>query len=92
MEIFPQGAISDETAGFKSGAVLIAVQADVPIIPIYIVRRKKWWQRYRLIIGDAFYWRDYCEKKRPGMKDMEQMTELLEERYEACRTQKSKKN
>ena len=91
LEMFPQGAISEDSAGFKSGIMLIAVQADVPVLPMYIVRRQKWWQRYRLVIGDPFYWRDYCDKKRPGMKDLEKMTELLEDKYEECRTWKLKK-
>ena len=86
LEIFPQGGISEEASGFKSGIMLIATQADVPIIPMYLFRRKKWWQRYRLVIGDPFYWRDFCDKKRPGMKDMEMLTEMLEERYNACRS------
>ena len=90
--MFPQGAISEESAGFKSGVLLIAVQADVPIIPMYINKRKKWWQRHQLVIGDPFYWKDYCEKKRPGMKDMERLTEILEGKYEECREWKSKKN
>ena len=86
LEMFPQGAITDETSGFKSGVTLIATQADVPVLPMYIVKRNHWWQRYRLVIGDPFYWKDYCDKKRPGMKDMEMITGLLEEKYEECRT------
>lgn len=92
LEMFPQGAISDETAGFKSGILLVAVQADVPIIPMYIIKRDRWWKRYRLVIGDPFYWREYCEKERPGLKDMEKLTEQLEEKYEECRSWKLKKN
>ncbi len=92
LEMFPQGGITDEASSFKSGAMLIATQADVPILPMYIVKREKWWQRYQLVIADPFYWRDYCDKKRPGMKDIERMTKLLEGEYEKCRTWKSKKN
>ncbi len=92
LEMFPQGAISEDTSGFKSGVILIATQADVPVLPMYIVKRKHWWERYRLIIGDPFYWKDHCGKKRPGMKDMENMTALLEEKYEECRTWISKQN
>lgn len=92
LEIFPQGAVSEETAGFKSGAVLIAIQADVPIIPMFIIQRKHFWQRYRLVIGDPFYWRDHTEKARPSLKEIEGMTEILEREYEACRTWKSKRN
>ena len=87
LEVFPQGGISEEEAGFKSGIMLMAVQADVPVIPMYLVPREKWWQRRRLVIGDPFYWKGYCEKQRPGMKDMEELTGLLEEKYHECRMQ-----
>ncbi|MBR3245991.1 MAG: 1-acyl-sn-glycerol-3-phosphate acyltransferase [Parasporobacterium sp.] len=92
LTMFPQGGIAKEDAGFKSGVLLIAVQADVPILPVYIVRRKHWWQRMRLVIGEPFNWHDHCEKKRPGIRDMERMTEILEGKYEECRTWESKEN
>lgn len=85
LSMFPQGGISDEAAGFKSGIMLIATQADVPVLPLYIVKRKKWWKRMQLVIGKPVYWRDYCEKKMPSMKDLEDLTKRLEEEYEACR-------
>ncbi len=92
LEMFPQGGIYGDDAGFKSGIMLIAVQADVPVIPLYIIQRKNIFQRYRLVIGDPFYWKDYCDKKMPGMKDIEKLTQLLEEKYNECRTWKSKNN
>ena len=92
LEMFPQGGIVGDAADFKSGIMLIATQADVPVLPLYIVRRKKWWQRMQLIIGEPVYWRDYCAKKMPGMKDLNALTHILEERYEACREMKSLKN
>ncbi len=92
LEMFPQGAILGDDAGFKSGVMLIATQADVPVIPMFIVKRKNIFQRYKLVIADPFYWKDYCDKKRPGMKDMERMTALLEERYNECKAWTSKQN
>ena len=92
LEMFPQGGINGDDAAFKPGIMLIAVQADVPVIPIYIEARKNIFQRYRMVIGDPFYWKDYCDKKRPGLKDMENLTRLLEEKYNECRAKISKKN
>ena len=85
LTMFPQGGIAEEAAGFKSGIMLIATQADVPVLPLYIIKRKKWWQRIRIVIGQPLYWRDHCTKKMPAMKDLEQLTKQLEEEYEACR-------
>lgn len=85
LEIFPHGGISDEEAHFKQGAILIAQQADVPVIPIYIVHRKHWWQRYKIVLGRPYYWKEHCEKKIPSVKDIERMTMELEEEYRRCK-------
>ena len=56
--IFPEGGLNRDTTdtihAFKSGAVLMAHRANSPILPIYIVKREKWYQRQRLIVGKPF--------------------------------------
>ncbi|MBQ4001922.1 MAG: 1-acyl-sn-glycerol-3-phosphate acyltransferase [Lachnospiraceae bacterium] len=52
--MFPEGHIvrDDSTAGqFKSGMILMAVQAHVPILPVAIRERKHFWNRMRVVIG-----------------------------------------
>ena len=52
--IFPEGHIktdeSDDT--FKSGASVIAYMADAPVVPVYIKKRKHWYQRTYVYIGE----------------------------------------
>lgn len=59
--IFPEGKVNtendDEILVFKSGAVLMAHRGKAPILPIYIVKRDKWYQRQRIVIGKPF---DVC--------------------------------
>ncbi len=55
--IFPEGAINEQpeiqtVAPFKAGSILIAVRGKAPIIPLYMVKRKKWWQRSVCVIGE----------------------------------------
>ncbi|MBE7067307.1 MAG: 1-acyl-sn-glycerol-3-phosphate acyltransferase [Ruminococcaceae bacterium] len=87
LAMFPQGAITRDGSldTIKSGAVLIAHQAGVPIIPIYIKKRQHWWQRTQVAIGERFYCSDYCEKKMPGMKDIQQITQHLLEKTIECK-------
>ena len=85
LAIFAQGQIqrSGNFETFKAGAVLLAVRAGVPIIPVYLSQRKHWWQRKVVVIGDSFDPKEKCQKKFPSMQDIDAMTdELLSEMKE----------
>lgn len=86
LAVFPQGGIhrEGEIEQIKSGAVLIAMQAGVPLLPVYSNKREHWWQRRRIVIGDPFDCREYCDKKFPGVADINRLSELLLEKMEAC--------
>ena len=85
LELFPQGAIGEDENSFKSGISLIASLAKVPILPMFVVKRKSIFQRQILVMGDPFYCSDYCDKKLPSIQDLEMITEKLFEKYEECR-------
>lgn len=79
LSIFPQGGINpDENINtIKSGAVLIALQAGVPIIPLYIRPKKKWYNRRCAVIGDAIVPNEICKKKFPSTSDINEITARL---------------
>jgi 1-acyl-sn-glycerol-3-phosphate acyltransferase len=56
--IFPEGQINAEEGKgvltFKSGAVLMAHKSGAPVLPMYIVKREKWYQRQKIVIGELF--------------------------------------
>ena len=54
LTIYPEGGLNPhqtEIGEFKAGAALMAVIANVPIIPMYIVPKKRALSRVRVIIG-----------------------------------------
>lgn len=55
--MFPEGTrIMDENnTRAKTGAVIIAVRSNVPVVPIYIARKKKWFKRIPIVIGKPYY-------------------------------------
>ena len=77
--IFPEGKINrdhaETTLTFKSGVVLMAHKSGAPILPIYIVKREKWYQRQRIVIGELFDVREKIGK----MPTLEQLTAVSEE-------------
>ena len=85
--IFPQGQIikADELNSIKSGTVLIAAQAGVPIVPMYSAHRKGFFDSNKIIIGEPFYLKDYCSKKIPSLSEEEELSQLLLERMAECR-------
>lgn len=52
--LFPEGKVnrSGKTDEFKAGCVLFAKMNECPIVPVYIARRKYWYQRQKVYIGE----------------------------------------
>ena len=84
--VYPQGGVkkSERVDSIKSGVILMALQGNVPIIPVYLGRRDHWWERKVAVIGETMDCKKLCTKKFPSMKDMDRMTEELLSRMQAC--------
>lgn len=77
--IFPEGKLVDSQQGLssmKSGAVLMAYQAAVPILPVYLVSPKKWYHRAHIITGSPIDVRAQC-KSFPSVKELEGVMEQI---------------
>lgn len=84
--IFPQGQLTQtqEVSAIKHGAVLIALQAKVPIIPMYIQPRGKWYKARNVVIGEPIYPDELCTKKFPSTGDIQKISEILQEKMNHC--------
>ena len=71
--IFPEGTrvSSDDAISAKTGAVKIAEHADVPLVPLYIPRKKALFSYIPLVIGEPYY-----IKKQPRKRVMEDYKRL----------------
>ena len=57
VSMFPEGKINEEDDNvrtFKNGMVMMAMRSGVPIIPVYIKRRKHFYSRLEIAIGSPF--------------------------------------
>ena len=82
--IFPEGQVNrneSEILAFKSGAVLMAATSNAPILPVYIVKRDKWYKRAVAVIGDPVNFTEIYGE-RPSMLDMRAASELLHAKEE----------
>lgn len=86
LTIFPQGGIQSNSGmeALKSGAVLIALQAGVPIVPMYICPKPHWYSRRTVILGKTVDPRAHIQKKFPTTTDIDRVTQLLLEEMNRC--------
>ena len=61
--IFPEGTrvSKDDAVSAKSGAVKIAERAKVPLLPVFIPRKKPFFRKLTIVIGE-----NYCIEKHEG--------------------------
>ena len=81
--VFPEGHVSlaneNPMSPFKSGVVLMAHQANVPIYPVYREIRKSVFHRQKLLIGEPIDIRKQFGDK-IGMKEVEEISRYLFEK------------
>ena len=64
--IFPEGTRNKQNTDLqevKNGSVMFAIKARVPIIPMRIEKRGKWFRRNKLIIGESFELSEFYGQK-----------------------------
>ena len=85
--MFPEGHIQTDgtTDQVNSGAILIASQADAPIIPFYGQKPRRWWHRRMVVMGEAFSPAQVAEKRFLSMQDIAQLSALLQTKIEECK-------
>ncbi len=88
LTVFPQGGIDrqDDIESIKSGAVLIALRAGVPIVPMHITPRKHWYNMRTVIIGETINPKEFCGGKFPSTADIKNITEALMNELKRCKS------
>lgn len=81
--IFPEGKVikDEEEIGKKArnGAVFIAATKQIPIIPVYITRRPKFFSKVKVIFGEPIYY--VAEILKDKSKIKEKSRELIDTIY-----------
>lgn len=84
--IFPEGGVQSvgEVKPIKSGAALMALQANVPIIPLFICYTARWYQRRRVVVGEPIDPKALCSHKLPTAADIEAISAQLQKSMQQC--------
>lgn len=80
--IFPEGTRMKpgKVVEPKSGAVMLANRAGVPIVPVYITRNRKPFRRIKVVIGKPYH--PQFESRKPSAEELQAATqELMQKIY-----------
>lgn len=83
--MFPEGHINVEQKGvnsFKGGIVMMALKTHCPIVPVYIQKKKHWYSRLVLYIGEPIKVDEYKSGTIATVNDIHRISEILKEREE----------
>ena len=86
VSLFPEGQVEGDDgqmSTFKSGMILMAVQSQKPIVPVFIHKRKGFYRRLRLCIGEPIDPVALCGGARPTMQDINKAATLLQDKTTA---------
>lgn len=87
--IFPEGGVhtqsGNEIMTFKSGVVLMAHRSGAPVIPLYVVKRKKWYHRQHMVMGQAVDVKDILGRI-PTVESINAVSQTLREKEIELRT------
>lgn len=96
--MFPEGHINIENDGvnsFKSGMIMMALKSGCPIVPVYIKRRKHWYSRLVVGIGEAFDVSKFSSSNNPTLEEIDNAAKYLQEeehKLELLCNEEKKKN
>ncbi|MBQ8792582.1 MAG: 1-acyl-sn-glycerol-3-phosphate acyltransferase [Clostridia bacterium] len=86
--IFPEGTRQHnenmELGQVKQGTAMLAIKGKVPIVPMFIVNKPKFWHRNTVIIGEPFELSDFYGK-RLGSDEMANASKIVEEKLNELR-------
>ena len=91
--IFPQGRlpVNGTPFPFKPGIVLVALETDAPIIPVYTDGNYGLFKRTHVMIGEPLYLKEYCKEEKPSQQEIERLTALLQSKTDALKAKLERK-
>lgn len=77
--VFAEGGITHNTdlGKYKDGAALMASYGNVPIIPVYFRKRKHWWNRYKVAVGELIYPKEILGTAEPSIPELKKVTDVV---------------
>lgn len=80
--IFPEAKINKEKRlqRFTTSYIIMALRANVPIIPVYTLGKYGLFKRSRMAIGKKIYLTDYCNTPNPSKEELEYLNKIVKDK------------
>ena len=77
--IFPEAKINKEKRlqRFTTSYIIMALKANVPIIPVYTLGKYGMFKRSRMAIGKKIYLSNYCNTTNPTKEELEYLNKII---------------
>lgn len=82
VSMFPEGHVNTNKEGvneFKSGMIVMALKSGCPIIPVYIKRRKHWYSRLVIGVGEAIDSKNFAKGPIATLDEINEAANYLHE-------------
>ena len=82
VSMFPEGHVNVDEKGvneFKSGMIVMALKSGCPIIPLFIKRRKHWYSRLVIGVGEAINSKDFAKGEIATIEEIDNAAKYLHE-------------
>lgn len=78
MLIFPEGkrVANEDKLEAKPGTVMIAIRSKVPVLPIYISGKYRWFSKITVTFGEPIYYEEYYDEK-PVVEELQDLSNVL---------------
>lgn len=82
VQIFPEAYITSDgkMRDFKTGYIMIAQRADVPIIPVITDGSYGLFRRTHVIIGKPIHLSDYCVSAHPNREQITELNDIVQKK------------
>lgn len=77
--MYPEGYVSkdNEIKEFKGGVAFMAATCKVDILPVYLIKRKNFWHRRVIVIGEKLKYQDLFKGVMPTKNEIDEVSKLL---------------
>lgn len=86
VSLFPEGQVEvadGQMSPFKSGMILMALQSQKPIVPVFIHKRSAFYRRLVMCIGEPIDPAALCGGARPTMQEINRAAQVLQDKTTA---------
>ena len=77
--MYPEGYVSkdNEIKEFKGGVAFMAATCKADILPVYLIKRKNFWHRRVIVVGEKLKYQDLFKEAMPKKNEIDEVSKLL---------------